>query len=232
MTVLKRALLLALATMALSSLSFATILCSAPTAISVIIASGGCAFGPNTFTNISISSSTESSGTPAGAIDPTQVALQVTASGPVPNYLNLIVSNLTPSNWALTGTQQFNLILTYTLAGGPFSGMGDSFNGTGTTSTSPPGAGAISFDKNECSSCPGGVSLPTLSLAFMSQGPTSFPSTNGPLSITDNIQVHATNATATLTDATNSFVIPEPMTSVLLGSGLLAFGFMLRRKRK
>jgi hypothetical protein len=44
--------------------------------------------------------------------------------------------------------------------------------------------------------------------------------------------VHATNASATLLNATNSFVIPEPMTSVLLGSGLLAFGFMLRRKRK
>ena len=212
MKVLKRALLLIWATMALSSLSFATILCDVPTAISVIIAAGGCAFGPNTFTNVSISTSTESPGTPAGSIDSTQVALQVTTTGPVPDYLNLIVSNLTPSNWGLTGTQQFNLILTYTLAGGPFSGMGDSFNGSGTTSVSPIGTGAISFDKNECSSCPGGVSLPTLSLAFMSQGATSFAQTNGPLNITDNIQVHATNASATLLNATNSFVIPEPMT--------------------
>jgi|SRR5580704_2041587 hypothetical protein len=239
MTVLKRALLLALTTMALSSLSFATILCSAPTAISAIIAAGGCAFGTNTFTNVSISTSTESPGTPFAAIDPSQVALQITGN-PALNSIDVIVSNLTPSNWVVRNTQQFNLILTYTVTGGLpayFAGVGDSFNGSATTCSAgttpcvdgaPSGAGAISFDKTADS-----TTLPTLALGTTSQPPVAFGA--GPLStfnVTDNIQVHATNASATLTDATNSFVIPEPMTSVLLGSGLLAFGFLLRRKRR
>jgi hypothetical protein len=237
-TIFKRTLLLALGTTVLSSLSFATILCSSPTAISVITAAGGCAFGTNTFTNVSISTSTKSIGTQAGAIDPTQVALQITGD-PALNAIDVTVSNLTASNWVVANTQQFTLILTYTVTGGLpayFFGVGDSFNGSATTCSAgttpcgdgaPSGAGAISFDKTADS-----TTLPTLSLGTLSQLPVAFG--GAPLStfdVTDNIQVHATNATATLTSATNSFVIPEPMTSVLLGSGLLAFGFMLRRKR-
>jgi PEP-CTERM motif len=68
----------------------------------------------------------------------------------------------------------------------------------------------------------------------METQPTTLNFTGGPLStfnVIDNIQVHASNASANLTSATNSFVVPEPMTSMLLGSGLLAFGLMLRRKR-
>ena len=58
--------------------------------------------------------------------------------------------------------------------------------------------------------------------------------------VTDNIIVHASNASATLVNATDSFtmratvVTPEPMASLLLGSGLLAFVFMHKfaRRRK
>jgi len=237
LTIFKRTLLLALGTMILSSLSFATIMCDGtPTAISVINAGGGCQFGTNAFTNVSIATSTESITTPAGAIDPNQVALSFTLSG---NLLNVVVSNLntnttgssTGSNWGLVGTQQFSLILTYTVTGSLpayFLGVGDSFNGSGTTCGPTCGTGNISFDKTADS-----TTLPTLSLAMTSQAPVGFA--GAPLStfnVTDNIQVHATNASATLVDATNSFVVPEPMTSMLLGSGLLAFGFLLRRKRR
>jgi hypothetical protein len=233
----KRTLLLALATMILSSLSFATILCDGtPTAISVINAGGGCQFGSNAFTNVSIATSTESVTSPAGAIDANQVALSFSLSG---NLLNVVISNLntnttgstTGSNWGLTGTQQFSLILTYTVTGSLpayFLGVGDGFNGTGTTCGAACGTGAVSFDKTADS-----TTLSTLSLAMTSQAPVGFA--GAPLStfnVTDNIQVHATNASATLVDATNSFVVPEPMTSMLLGSGLLAFGFILRRKRR
>ena len=237
LTDFKRTLFLALATTALSSTSFATILCDGtPTSVATISAGGGCQFGSNAFTNVSIATSTDSITTPAGSIDPNQVALSFIMTG---NMLNVIISNLntnttgssTGSNWGLTGTQQFSLILTYTVTGSLpayFLGVGDNFNGSGTTCGPACGTGNISFDKTADS-----TTLPTLSLAMMIQSPVGFA--GAPLStfdVTDNIQVHATNATATLVNATNSFVVPEPMTSMLLGSGLLAFGFVLRRKRR
>jgi hypothetical protein len=225
LTIFKRTLLLALATMALSSLSFATILCGGVAqTVAAIAAAGGCQYGSNFFTNVSISTSTELGSAPAGAIDPTQVAVQVTSTS-VPDVINVIVSNLTPSNWALTTNGQFTLVLTYTVTGSLpayFVNFSDSFNGSGTST------GGISFDKMA-----NGQNLPmTLNLAMMSQPPLAF--TGSPLStfnVVDNIQVHANNASATLLNATNTFGVPEPMTSMLLGSGLLAFGFMVRRKR-
>jgi hypothetical protein len=231
----KRTLLLALATTAFSSLSFATILCDGTTSITVISAAGGCQYGANTFTNLSIATSTKSTATPSGAIDPNQVAVAISQSG---DLLDVVLTNLntnttgstTGFNWSLTGTQQFSLIFTYTVTGSLpayFLGVGDGFNGSGTTCGPACGTGNVSFDKTADT-----TTLPTLSLANTSQAPVAFA--GAPLSsfdVIDNIQVHATNASATLTDATNSFVVPEPMTAMLLGSGLLVFGFVLRRKR-
>jgi hypothetical protein len=141
----------------------------------------------------------------------------------------VLIGNLTPSNWVLTATQQFNLVLTYTVTGSLpayFVAVGDSFNGSATSNAN--GTGAVTYDKTA-----DGVTLMTLGTGGMtSQAPVAFP--GAPLStfnVTDNILVHATNASATLVNATNSFVVPEPATSILLGSGLLAF-FMLRRKRR
>jgi hypothetical protein len=220
-------LILSTATMVFSSLSFGSIFCDGtPTAIATISAAGGCYFGTNLFTNVTIGTSTESATTSTDAIDPTKVQLAFTRSG---NVINVIVSDSNTTAWTLTGTQQFNLILKYDVTGGLpayFMSVGDSFNGSGTSNTQ--GAGNIAFDKTADS-----VTLPTLSLLMMSNPQTGFPA--APLStfsVNDNIQVHATNATATLVDATNSFVVPEPMSSMLLGSGLLAFGVILRRKRK
>ena len=223
----KRMLILGTATLALSSLSFGSVFCDgAPTPIATIAAAGGCNFGSNFFTNVSIATSTASATTSTDAIDPTKVQLAFTQAG---NVINVTVSDSNAAAWALTGTQQFNLVLTYTVTGGLpayFMSVGDSFNGSGTTTSQ--GAGAIAFDKSADS-----VTLPTLSLLMTSNPQTAFPA--APLStfnVNDNIQVHATNATANLVSATNSFVVPEPMSSMLLGSGLLAFGFILRSRKR
>src|ERR1700736_1984486 len=180
--ILKRTLIVTFATMALSSLSFgAPISCA--TAVTIAATGGSCYFGSNTFTNISIGTSTESVGSPAGAIDPTQVTFQVSTSAP--NLLNVLIGNLTPSNWVLTATQQFNLVLTYTVTGSLpayFVAVGDSFNGSATSNAN--GTGAVTYDKTA-----DGVTLMTLGTGGMtSQAPVAFP--GAPLStfnVTDNI---------------------------------------------
>jgi hypothetical protein len=192
---------------------------------------GACAIGPTIFSNISLAGSS-SSGI-AGAIDPTQIDI---AFNQVGNILNVTLTN-PGGSWALTGTQQFDLVLSYTAtAAGPmFSGFGDSFTGTSTTNTN--GTGAIAFDKSATNGSSPTQDLPTLSLTGLkSNNPMLFTGTPAPplttVNIVDNIQVHATNASATLNSTVNSFIVPEPMTSMLLGSGLLVLGIALRRKRR
>jgi hypothetical protein len=228
-----RLLLVAAALLAASSPSFGTIVCGAtPTSISAIDAAGGCTNGTNTFTNVSIATSTESIGSSSDAIDPTKVQLAITGSG---NLLNVILSDSDATSWALSGAEQFNLILTYTVTGGLpayFTGVGDSLNASAISNAN--GTGTVSFDKTA-----GSVTLFTLSTGGMtSQSPVGFP--GGPISrfdVIDNIQVRATNASATLVNAANTFTeapnapVPEPTTSLMLASGLLAFSHKLRRRR-
>src|SRR5262249_13021530 len=105
------------------------------------------------------------------------------------------------------------------------------FSGSGSSNTQ--GAGNISFDKFA-----NGQSLPTLSLAVTSAGPISLGGTIQTFNVVDNIQVHATNASATLSSATDSFTmgtmtsVPAPTALLLVGSGLVglnALGFFRRR---
>jgi hypothetical protein len=192
--------------------------------------SGSCSLGGGIlFSNISLAGSSSSGTGTAGAIDPTLVNIQFTGSG---NILNVVLTD--PTGWSLSGTQQFDLVLSYTMTGGAwFVSFGNNFDGSATTNGVQ--TGAISFDKTAIDGASPAQDLPTLSLGFQTNPQTIFTGTPAPplstINIVDNIQVHATNQTATLNSATNSFVIPEPMTSMLLGSGLLAFGLMLRRKR-
>jgi len=229
LTVLRRVLLLGLATMALSSLSFASILCGgAPQTISAIAAAGGCVYGTNTFSNVSIATSVEFAASP-DAIDPTKVQLTLTGATTNPGVVNVMLSDSNAAAWALVGAMQFDLILTYTVTGSApyFTQFANSFNGTST------GSGEVSYDKMA-----NGRILPTLVTPSSSNAPMSLGGTLQTFGVTDNIIVHASGSTATLTNATNSFTMipiiigtPEPMTSMLLGSGLLALGFMLRCKR-
>src|SRR5216684_4397619 len=129
---LKRTLLLALATTALSSLSFGTILCGgAPQTVSAIAAAGGCTFGTNLFTNVTIATSNEFAASP-DAIDPTKVQLILTGATTNPGVVNVTVSNSNTAAWALVGAMQFDLVLTYTVTGSAayFTQFADSFRGT------------------------------------------------------------------------------------------------------
>lgn len=233
---LTRLAALALGVTGLSSLSFAAVLCptSAPAALSTLGVgaagtgiSGACSYGANTFSNISLTGSTIAGApSPTGSIDPTLVDIQVTSQNiPGGGLINLTLTN--PTSWALSGSSQFTLVLSYTVTGGPwFASVGDSLIGSATSNSL--GNGSVSFDKSA-----GGVVLPNANLINTSNAQTAFP--GAPLStfnVTDNIQVHASNASATLNQTVNSFVVPEPMTSMLLGTGLLGFGLMLRRKRR
>lgn len=231
LTIFARTTLLAVVTVALSSPTFASILCAVPTAISVIGAGGGCVFGSSisntsaTFTNVSIAGSSENAGTPTGAIDPTQVALSIFQSGNNQDGTAFIlqVSNLTASNWALTGTQAFDLILTYTVAVGPpgFIAVGNFFNGSGSI---------LLYDETA-----DGVTLPTVTLLNPENPQEAFP--GAPLFslvVINNIQINANKTNAALVSASSGFVlprVPEPTTSMLLGSGLLVFCVILLRKR-
>jgi hypothetical protein len=227
---LKRTLLLALATMALSSLSFATILCGGvPQTVSAINAASGCTFGTNLFSNLLISGSVFAAS--PDAIDATKVQVALSGALTNPGVVNVTLSDSNAAAWTLAGAQQFNLVLTYTVTGSAayFTQFADSFVGTAT------GAGEISYDKMA-----NGQILPTLVTPSSSNSPISLGGTLSTFTVTDNIIVHASNATAALTNATNSFTMvptvvtaaPEPMTSMLLGSGLLAFGLILRRRQR
>ena len=162
------------------------------------------------------------------AIDPTKVQLAFTGATTNPGVVNVVVSDSNAAAWALQGAMQFDLILTYTVTGSAayFAQFADSFIGTAT------GAGEISYVN-----LANGQTLPTLVTPSSSNAPQSLGGIIQTFNVTDNIMVHASNASATLTNATNTFtmirtvVTPEPMTSILLGSGLLAFGLILRRKR-
>jgi hypothetical protein len=213
--------------MALSSLSFATILRDGtPTSITAINNGGGCQFGSTLFTNFSIASSTESGSATTDAIDPNMVQLAFRQTG---NILDVVTSNSNALSWSLSGNGQLSLFLTYTVTGGLpayFNAFYNSMNASATGTF--PNSGGVTFDKSA-----NGQNLPTtLNTGTPTQAPLAF--TGAPIStfnVSDNLHVQANNATATLTDATNSFVVPEPMTSVLLGCGLLAGSFMFRRRK-
>ena len=214
-----KALLLATGVVALSSPSFALGVCTGvPTSISALIAAGGCSFGGISLTLFDL---TGSSGV-AADINPANIGVSVNGVGTAVNVV------LTPLNttWSVSGTNQFTINLTYTVAGGPwFTKFGDSLQGV---SVVAPGSVSMTKIIN-----PGG-SAQAVNAHDMFPTPALVNLTGAPLStfvVNDNFQVAASTQSASVNSATNIFIIPEPMTSVFLGSGLLALGLLLRRKR-
>ena len=116
--VLKTTLLLAVAMMVFSSLSFGSILCDgAPTTLNAANAGGGCQFGSNLFTNLSLAGSFAFPGTPSDSINSGTVSVSFTGSTTNPGVVNVVLTNSDAASWALTGTQQFSLVFSYTVTG-------------------------------------------------------------------------------------------------------------------
>ncbi len=217
-----KALLLAAGVVALSSPGFALGVCTGvPTSVAALIAAGGCSFGANTFTLFDL---TGSSGV-AADINPANIGVAMNLVSAT-NTLNVV---LTPLNttWSVSGTNQFTINLTYTVtgAGAWFRQFGDSLQGV---SVVAPGSVSMTKIIN-----PGG-SAQAVNANDMFPTPALVNLTGAPLStfvVNDNFQVAASTQSASVNSATNIFIVPEPMTSVFLGSGLLAIGLLLRRKR-
>jgi hypothetical protein len=215
--------LLMLGTAALSSMSFAITACSGALTVASLTSGGGCFVGANTFTNFTITGGNLIGGAGADAIDPSSVTVNIQYNSP---NLVVVTSNNDLGSWNISGAQQFSFQLNYTVTGGGsyFRAFSDSIN----ASTTNIAAGA-SLTKGVTDT------TSTMFLNVNDQSPNSAMTTltGGPfdtINISDNFDVHASNFGATLLSATNTFATPEPMTSMLLGSGLLAFGFILRRR--
>jgi hypothetical protein len=240
-SVARRSLLLTLGVGLISQLSFAIPVCTFNTAYFVgTLGATGCTVGAVTFNNFDLTGSSElGTGVSPNAISGGHVQVTFTVVPIVGGaVLSVITTNDDLASWTLTGNQQFTLDLSYQISAPVawFQSFGDSVTGSA-GSLGGANTGLVSFDKmaNSQNLASLGILGPS-GTTTVSNGQTAF--SGAPIgglagfTVVDNIQVRAGNANATLLNATNSFVVPEPMTSVLLGSGLLAFGLILRRRKK
>jgi hypothetical protein len=207
------------------------------TTYDVYISQGSCSIGNFTFSNFSTLTYTSSLGQPR----PAATQLLVTPSGDGLGSLalgfNYQSAPQTPMDIIVnTNGAQFGVTFTYNVvgAGAPLEGdvMWSTFS-----NTTP---GSASATKNSQLVSGGTIYTSTVSdqggsnaLANRSGSAVSFvPATPGPYTIQDSISLQAqTGGAATLRDFTNVFAIPEPLTGVLLGSGLVLLG-LARRRRK
>lgn len=134
------------------------------------------------------------------------------------------------ASFLVTGTQQYTMILYYLVTGSGVIGT------NATMSASVTGGGSASLTKDIFGSTPqilGGNAIATANVNNQ-QGTGPLAIFNGGASFfsRDTLTIQANNNTATVTSFGNVFqTVPEPMTSLLIGGGLLAIG-LLRRRRK
>lgn len=222
------AVLMALGTLGLASIGTAAPLCSSTgVALNTLDQNSanqatGCSLGAITFNNFTLVAATQGGTAPLPTDANINVAFTETLAPSGLPQLNVIFTD--PSQWTLAGSQQNSFTVTYTVTAPSAWFLSYQASVDGTTT----GSGVTSLvksiggqaDDSANNATPTGPVAPFL--------PANTVST---FNVSDNIQVLGLGGTAMLNSATNSFVVPEPMTSMLLGTGLLAFGLMLRRKR-
>jgi len=219
--------------LAISALLFGAVLVASgapacgPGTYDTYIAGGGitCQIGSLVFSNFSFSSS---AGVPATAIPATGVTV---------TPLNLGAEFGFQFGTGMSVASGFqDIIISFVVTGNItdlHASFNGSFSGTGTSSDTE------TFCKN-------GISLPPLgSCAVVNQG--QYNLTNPPqnlapaplvfnpaltsIAISKDINVTAgANGTATISQVTDTFSVPEPMTLSMMGIGLLGLGLMRRRQ--
>jgi hypothetical protein len=215
-----RVLWVAIGTLVLAAAGMAAPMCTGTVTIQSLEAAG-CQLGVVVFDNFSFVNPS-SGGTPYVPSD-TNVNITIDYNSP----LNVVT--FTPVNaadWDLTSNfQQFAFTVTYTVTAPTafFLDWAPSISGLRS------GTGGFSIVETINGSAVNGAD------AFSSNPPPTLFA-GGPVStfnVSDNIQASSgSSGTSSLFSVTNSFTVPEPLSSVLLGSGLLALGFLLRCKRR
>jgi hypothetical protein len=202
--------------------------CSAvPQSVSALIAAGGCSFGADTFTNFDL---TGSSGV-AAAINPANIGISINQVG---TTFSLVLAPLN-ATWSVTGFDEINLHLSYIVTGPAwFTGFGASLQGSSVFSPGSVGLTKIINPAGNSQSVNANMVFPTSALVNFTGAPLSSFVVSDVLQVAaDSFHVGQGTGSASVGSATNIFVVavPEPMTSMLLPSGLFAIGLLLRRKR-
>jgi hypothetical protein len=211
---------MALGAVAVATVGLAAPMCTGTVTIQSLEASG-CQLGVVVYDNFAFINPTH------GGISylPSDTNVNITISYNSPTDV-VIFSPVNPADWNLTGNfQQFAFTVTYTVTAPTafFLDWAPSISGAHT------GTGGYSIVKTINGSDVNGADA-------TSPNPAQTLFTGAPVStftVADNIQASSgSSGTSNLFSVTNAFTVPEPLTSVLLGSGLLVVGFLLRRKQR
>jgi hypothetical protein len=202
---------------------------------------GSCTDGDATFSNFSSLAFSSSLGAPSITTDNILVTPGGTTLNPTLTF-TYVDANLNPAPITVNGQQIFGFNFTYVMV---LTGA-NLTNEEMDTRLSNSGGGNVAATKNaqlttggtifSSGATDGGISNPANTLVH---GPNTAVTGTGNWNIKDTISLQAAGGTATQNSFENLFTLtpavttgtPEPMTGLLIGSGLLGVGLISRRKR-